>query len=68
MAGVQMFRNQVTDKLRPGRFKVTRQIKVGEATYTKAIECNNPAWAYRILDEWEQQLMLQDQPAQQVAA
>jgi len=68
MAGVQMFRNQVTDKLSPGRFKTTRTIKMGAATYAKTLECNNPAWAFRRLDEWENSLMLQESPAQQVAA
>ena len=65
-----MFRNinQTCAKLNPGRYEVIRKVKVGTVTYSKTIECNNPAWGFRQLDEWEHQLMLQDQDGKESVA
>lgn len=42
-------------KLRSGRYLVTRVIPV-DPPVERAIECNNPAYADNILDQWEAQM------------
>lgn len=59
--GMQLYRNHTCERLSPGRYRAIREVKLGGVTEVKTLECNNPAWASRQLDEWEHQLMVQHQ-------
>lgn len=37
----------------PGRYNVSRQFEIGDTSYMHAFDCNNPAWALRQLDDWQ---------------
>lgn len=40
----------------PGRYTVTRKITIGGRARSRKIECRNPAYGCRVLDEWQTSL------------
>jgi hypothetical protein len=39
----------------PGRYVVTRKVEIEGRRRSRRIACNNPAYGFRRLDEWEEQ-------------
>ena len=52
----------------PGRYRVTRDLTVDGHPYSAALECANPAFGERILDNWERKTLERIAAAEQKAA
>lgn len=52
-------RNQVCERVGdlPGSYKVSRSLTIDGHPYSAALECANPAFGDRILDDWERKTL-----------